>query len=519
MIEHFPPLESNRVEFDAPIIEVTVLEDRAVVKRRGVVELVAGSNRLRVMDVAPVLHDVSLRADSSVGRVSDTRVRRAMRVRRQDRADEVAALEQRIRELSERFDALTERRVRAEERLRGVYDMLGKGAAEVPEDAAWGIVDPESWSQTFTSLFTRGRELQDTALASFHSQQDLQREVGQLGLQRQVLATPSHDFVAWVQIDVVAEEGGSVEITVEYVVPNAMWRPIHRARLVGESLRFTARAAIWQNTGEDWSNVQLVLCTARSSLGTDPPLLRDDLLSAQRRSEEVVVAAREVSVNSASVGGVPSSEVDLPGVDDGGEVQNLRPQGFDTVLSTGAPVFIDVFSFEGPAARSRVAMPELSPRVFVRCVSTHSGPAPVLAGPVELVRDNGTVGWTEVLYVAPGAPFELGFGPDDSLRISRTQRVLKTETDPVDKWKRRQTRLHLYLSNLGDDGCCVELTERVPVSEIEHVKVSLIDDRTTGDPKLDAHGFVTWSVSLEPHERRRLKLGWELATAPDVKGM
>ncbi|MEZ4317165.1 MAG: mucoidy inhibitor MuiA family protein [Myxococcota bacterium] len=520
MIEHVPPREDRR-EVEVPVVEVTVLEDRAVVKRRGTVALEAGANRLRIGGVAPVLQDVSLRAEASAGRVADARVRRAMRVKREDRPAEVAALEARLRELSERFQEQSERRERAEERLQGIADMLGKGADEIPDDAAWGIVDPEVWSQTFGSLFTRARELQVSALAAYHAQIDLKRDVDQVAQQRAVLDTASNDFVAWAELDVVAETAGDVELVVEYTVPNALWRPLHRARLAGTTLAFTARAAIWQNTGEDWADVQLVLSTARSSLGTEPPLLTDDLLEARKRSDEVVVEAREVSVQKASVGGAapPSDSVELPGVDDGGEVQNLRPDGRCTVPSTGAPVFVDVFGFSGAAEVGLVSMPEAVPRVFLRCVGTHGGKAPLLAGPVELVRDSGTIGWTDLLFVAPGDRFELGFGPEDAVRVARTHRVVSEKQDPVDKWTRRLVQVELYVSNLGDEARAVRFTERVPVSEIEHVRIGLVDERTTGAPEPDANGFVTWDLSLAPHAHERVRLGWEMALAPDVSGL
>src|SRR5689334_21518711 len=94
--------------FDAPVSAVTLLEDRARVVRRGTVKLTAGRTQLFVPGVAPVLQDVSLRAEvTSPGvRIADARVRRAMRVRSEDRPDELRALEEEIR-------ALHDQRVRA----------------------------------------------------------------------------------------------------------------------------------------------------------------------------------------------------------------------------------------------------------------------------------------------------------------------------------------------------------------------------------------------------------------------
>ena len=47
-------------ELRAPVVEVTVLEDRAHVVRRGQLELGAGVTRLKIAGVAPVLADKTL---------------------------------------------------------------------------------------------------------------------------------------------------------------------------------------------------------------------------------------------------------------------------------------------------------------------------------------------------------------------------------------------------------------------------------------------------------------------------
>src|SRR5215217_4754121 len=72
--------------FDARVIAVTLLEDRARVVRRGSVKLIAGRNQLFIPGMAPVLQDVSLRAEtqSPGARIADARVRRAMRIRNED---------------------------------------------------------------------------------------------------------------------------------------------------------------------------------------------------------------------------------------------------------------------------------------------------------------------------------------------------------------------------------------------------------------------------------------------------
>jgi uncharacterized protein (TIGR02231 family) len=523
-VQSFPPVDPSAVSAELPVKRVTLLEDRAQIERRGKVKLGPGQHRLVVRDVAPVLRDVSLRVESETPGVVvvDSWVKRSMRVRREHQPDDMRKLEEHIEELVRRHQAHIEDRGRAERRVERLRDILGKGADEIPEDAGWGLVNQQSWSETFGGLFARVRELREEALDHWHSETDLAEEIERLGRERQAMDRPDQRFTAWVEMDIKVDGDKEVDLTVEYVVPNALWRPLHAARLgQDDKVRFSSRAAVWQNTGEDWNDVELIFSTARSSLGHEPPLLADDLLQAKKKSEQVVVQRREVKVQKASVGGGPTERalpqgVELPGVDDGGDVQNLRAAKPATVPSDGRPNIIPIFEFESEAEVQRVTMPELAEVVFKKATFKNLGTAPVLAGPVELIEETGGVGWTQTLFVAPQEAFELSFGPDDGLRVVRRSQQ-ESDVDAVSKWTLAKTQTTLYLSNLGGEERTVHITERVPVSEIEHVRIDVLADACEPPPETDSDGFCRWKIVVPPDGRQRIRLTWREQTAPGVR--
>ena len=60
-ISYIPPLDPERRSVDAPVKEVTMLEDRAQVLRRAALSFdTTGLHRLVILGVAPVLQDVSV---------------------------------------------------------------------------------------------------------------------------------------------------------------------------------------------------------------------------------------------------------------------------------------------------------------------------------------------------------------------------------------------------------------------------------------------------------------------------
>lgn len=518
-MSHFP---DTAVKFAAPVTQVTLLEDRAQVRRSGTAKLAAGQHLVVVEDVAPVLHDLSLRALSPTAKVNDVRVRRAMKVAPREQPEALRKLEEEVEQLGEQWRRLAEDKLLVEQRSARLEQVLERGFTELPEDVSWGLPQNQ-WKDTLEALFAQLRELKARALVLSQQQRDVADARARLVAQRQAFDRPDTRFVTWLEADVVVSAGAEVELTFEYTVPNALWRPLHAARLADGRFTFESRASVWQNTGEDWKNVRLVFSTARASLGIEAPLLSDDLLTAQKKQEKLVVQAREVVVQKAKVsagGAAPKpSTVELPGVDDGGEIRNLEAKGPCTVPSDGRPNTVPLFEFDATPKTKLLAYPELELRVFLTSVQKNESRFPILAGPVELLLDHGFVGWTKVLFVAPGEEFRLSFGPDATLRLARTERDSTTTKSPEVDWKTVTKTVWLYLSSLGDQKKTVEVVERMPVSELEQVKVSLATRRTTPKPKVDENGFATWTVELEPRAQAQVVFAWDLATAPGVQGL
>ena len=129
---------------EAPIVAVTVLEDRASVTRRGSVVLQPGVARIEVPRVAPVLVDksvtVSVSAESPV-RVIDVRPRRrwVTSLERDGETDpDRGALRKELRQRDEALNRLDQRRTALRARLAALGRLADRTADDLAEDVSWG---------------------------------------------------------------------------------------------------------------------------------------------------------------------------------------------------------------------------------------------------------------------------------------------------------------------------------------------------------------------------------------------
>jgi hypothetical protein len=132
---------------------------------------------------------------------------------------------------------------------------------------------------------------------------------------------------------------------------------------------------------------------------------------------------------------------------------------------------------------------------------------------VRVARGTSLVGRSKLDYVGKGEPFEIGFGADDGVRVRRTRDEERDTTTLLGTQKLKRT-VKIYLVNLSAEVKHVLCTERVPVSEIEDVEVTLLDAGgwrfTRGD------GFAEVAVELAPRATKTLTLVYEIKASSKV---
>ncbi len=520
---------------ELPIASVTLLEDRAHVVRRGSLSLAAADERVQIERVAPVIADKTVAVTVIEGQVTvvDSRVRRRafIRLKDGDRETEEKQLGAVRAELARESDKLEAER----ERIQAEHDLVLRHSAALEEvatlsladmadDAVWGDELGAEAAARLAETAGDERALVAQLVDRERELEELDRKIQRLTVRIAAVDRPDSDERADLEIDLAGPAGGVCELRVDYVVPGACWRPWHTARLDGATIELATDACVWQNTGEDWRGVELMLSTERASLGAEPPRLASDVLRATRKRDQLVVQAREQDIDTAGLGGGGEGRgaraaAELPGIDDGGEVIALRAPGRATIPSDGRPYRVRLASFTAEAETQLVAFPELAPVVLLKSTQQNKGAEPLLAGPVDLVRSSGLVGRTSVLFVAPGERFDLGWGPEADLRLSREVDVLEEKSRMLSSWIERDTRIRVRLSNLGAAARKLVVTERVPISEIEKVKIEVDQARTTGKQRPDEHGFVRWSIDLAAFGHQELELTYQLKKHEDVRGI
>jgi hypothetical protein len=106
------------------------------------------------------------------------------------------------------------------------------------------------------------------------------------------------------------------------------------------------------------------------------------------------------------------------------------------------------------------------------------------------------------------------------VRLRRELEVVDEEPGILpSNWTARSHRVRVHLSNLDTHARKIEVTERVPVSEIEKVEVNFDEKKTSPRATPNEDGFVKWTVDLAARGRTTLELRYVIRRHKDVSGI
>lgn len=515
------------VDCGSSVVRVTLFEDRAEVMRRVQAPLTAGVSWLRIGGIATMVSDPSVLANvqsirSGSARVLSNRVVRRVRHVPVCSSSEVATREKEQQSAAARRLA-AERAVDAlsthEARVASLLEHWAVALKRVPRSAA---TDLNGWRSAYARMISSQQQALDDLAAARSELSEADREVQRCDLRLTQARRVEPRFEATIELQIESAAPGVAQIELVYRTPCALWRPEHLCRLStapdgSTSLQITTFATAWQCTGEEWRDVALRFSTARPAQAATAPPLTEDNLRLRRKTEPekrtVVVEAREQVIAVAGLGRGQRAVEEMPGVEDGGEPLTFSAQRPTSVPSTGMPVRVELATQTLPCQIERVAFPEKSMAAHLRATATLTGTRPLLAGPVHVIRENELAGRSRVLFVAPGEPFELGFGIDDGLRVRRKVDETRETTAVLGTQKITRT-VRMYVSNLSGQRKPLQLTERIPVSELRDVEISVQPGPGMRFDSKD--GFLRIDCDLDPNATKEFSFSYRIEAGARV---
>ena len=501
------------------ISRVVVYPDRAQVTRSA--KITCDARTVVTFSALPPGADPpSFRARVSAGTVEGLRYEQ--RTRREAYAPEVAQIDAELRKLQLDRAAITDGNTRAGKGRDLSQNLLDVSVAMIGREAVDGaLLGAKSWASGLEQVLAARLKASDGDVDRAAKLRDLDRKIADLRTKRarSAAAGEGREYVA--EVLVSCPEGRTVDVELNYMVGGASWTAAYEARAdeaKGE-VELSTYATVAQATGEDWKGVEVVLSTAIPRENATPPEIQPlKVWAEERKAEKKVLVRRDEAQQHAEASGEQANmdgTKDTGGAEGGGGLK-VRAQGLSVqmavpeqsdVLGDGSPARLLVGRSHMKAQFAYKSIPKLAPFVFRTADLVNTAPLPLLPGMLDAFRKNGMLGRYGLERVAEGARFQLTFGIEESMRVKRlTVEEIVRDRGFLGSTRRFRFAYRIEVANYQEGAQTVELSEHIPVSELEDVKVQMDPKTTAGYESKPDDGIVTWKVKLNPGEKKLIDL-------------
>ncbi len=517
----------------ARVDTVTIYPGLATVTRQITLDLPAGRHDIIVPDLPQALSSEGLRL-AATGGVQIGAVNLAydrLPVTPDQSAPAIVAARAEVDRLEavlrDRTDAIAEIRLRvqaAQEQIAFLQSLSQASAGDTLTASA--IADIRALAQM---VGTETLAVRQTAFAAEQEAQAAERaredDIEALEDAKRALAAlmaPADD-ASVLTFTVNAPQAGEVTVDVTTLEGFANWQPVYDMRLTtgdAAGLDIDRAVIVSQQTGQDWLDVNLVLSTARPGEQIAPgdvwaPLRRiisEDALD--REGGVVMMSDSAQSFSRAELGAMPApvmEEVVAKADFSGATVSYTYPGRVD--IRNGVDDLrlpLDTLSLDAQVWAE--AAPSRDLIAYRMAEFTNTTDEILLPGRALVFADGTMIGFSQLPLLAAGADTEMGFGPLDGLRLTRTtpnrsegDRGVFTTTNQLTE------QAVMTVENLTGQDWTVLLRDAIPYSEQDDLEVAFTASPavTRRDPE-GQRGILEWDLDVPAGATQEVTLDYTL---------
>ena len=497
---------------DSKITDVTVFQRGAQVTRTATRQIPVGVSTLIFSGITENMdpNTIQLEANHKMTILSITPAKNYLSP--ENKSENISSLEKQIRSLQEEIQAIKAK----DEAIKSEKAMLIANQKINSGNSAFNIEQLKQAASYFGKrLLELNLEIEKTVFLLNDKNEERKKLEQQQNQERASFSLKTNQVV----ITLLNEKSASTTFKLSYQVNNAWWETVYDARVddLDQPVALTHKAKITQQTGEDWTDVNLKLATGNPLAGAQVPYMNPWHVGINNVGFFDGVKVRgNATYYNANTARPESMEMDgenaLAGLDFK-VTQNLTQQEYtverkQTVTSNNQASTVILRELKLDAKYEYHAKPRLDQDVFLIAKIYNWERYDLLSGELSLFNNNTYVGKAYLSTQNPLDTLQLSLGRDKNIVVKRT-RVSGKQSKTFFGSKRIDAYTWcIELRNSKRTEVNIILRDQVPVSQNEEVEVSIKD--INGGKLDEPTGIIKWSISLKPGERTERKFSYEV---------
>jgi len=345
-------------------------------------------------------------------------------------------------------------------------------------------------------------------------------------------------------IQVAVKEPCKFDMALSYIVTNSSWTPTYSVRVNTNENKCTLsyQADIFNNTGEDWENVNITLSSHMPSLEGSPPKVSK---LEVRTTEQRALPSGAYASNSLQVDMVKKKksarkkkskskrEVSYDDDDSGSIELFLQEVGASVQKSISNSVFnilrtcsissdnkshkVTITDIDLDVKFEYIAVPALTGNAYLKAIAINNSEYTLLPGKMNTFMDDIFVATSSIKQTSPKEELELYLGTDLNIKIEalpNTQQSSKTGW--WSKNKRENENKSCFITNNKSDTIFLTLFEQLPKTSDDRIEISMESRPIEIETITTEQGLVRWDLNLPPGETIKIEFSYTIEY-PDGK--
>ena len=529
----------NEVKIKSDISKLTLFLTGAEANRTTTVKLKKGRNKLIYTGISSVIDQKSIQfnADQPYELVSVS-----------SEMDFFAPLKQNIK-IKELRDSLLilESKIKSFKDERNAYQsekqLLEHNRSIKGEQAGLSVEELQSMAN-----FYRKRMMEINKKTTYYNDEinTINQLIPNYRLQIQELNNQSsaHSNQIIVILDLV--EAVSLKTDLKYIVSNCGWQANYDllATELTNKITLKYKAKVYNNTGNNWDNVNIVLSSANPDKTASAPTLKpwvisntSNFKSSKRKKSTYLVPQNRAYKQYYNNSNAPAmnQQIDALNFETSNIQFNQKKQNavkFQTIQvpqisaefsiskkytipSDSKPYLVEIIKHELNANFSHRAVPKLDKDAFLLASIVGWEKLNLIPGPANVYFSDTYVGQSYLETQSVEDTLNLSFGRDNKISIERKNSEEMSEKTVLGNNKKDTYTYEITLKNNQAVTSNINLYDQIPISQNSDITISV--NEISGAKYNESTGELKWNINLKPNEIKKVKLSFTVKYPKDKK--
>lgn len=366
---------------------------------------------------------------------------------------------------------------------------------------------------------TRLLEIKQKLLNCNRALIEIDKELAKISSQLNELGNnPINQFAGEVVIFIKSTITSTEKIELSYFDSRARWNTCFDLRLesLQKPLNLVNKGLVSQNTGEEWTDISLILSTGNPQSNVQFPILNpwflyyyQEIFAKQKANMEMVPAQSRFGDNSRQfvIDGVGINPMEAEATENITFMEFTLPDKM-TIPSDNKSHEVKLKDNEIPAQFEYVAIPKLDKNVYLRANILNWDQYNLSSGQVKLYFEGTFTGTSYIDANLTSDTLSISLGPDIAIAVKREKLKDLKKSNIFSGKKNQQFGFEINVKNNKPDATEIVLFDQIPLSTDAEMIIEV--DELSGGKLNSETGIVEWELKLKSGEQIKKRLAYTI---------